>query len=39
MPHAGMWHIETLRLALSAIRGTRVGSPYKYDPVFVFRKA
>jgi hypothetical protein len=24
MPHAGMWHIETLRLAQSAIPGTGV---------------
>jgi hypothetical protein len=35
----GFRHIETLRLALSAMPGTRAGSPYKYEPVFVFRKA
>jgi hypothetical protein len=31
--------IETLQLALSAMPGTRSGSPYKYEPVFVFTKA
>ncbi len=31
-------HVETLRLALSAMPGTRAGSPYRYEPVFVFRK-
>ncbi len=30
--------IETLRLALSAMPGSRVGSAYKYEPVFAFRK-
>jgi hypothetical protein len=35
----GFCHVETLRLALSAIQGTRKGSPYKYEPVFVFKKS
>lgn len=35
----GFRHIETLRLALSAMPGTRNGSPYKFEPVYVFRKA
>ncbi len=35
----GFRHIETLRLALSAIPGTRAGSPYKFEPVHVFEKA
>jgi hypothetical protein len=35
----GFRHIETLRLALSAIPGTRVGSAYRFEPVFVFTKA
>lgn len=34
----GFRHIETLRLALSAMPGTREGSPYKFEPVYVFRK-
>jgi hypothetical protein len=34
----GFRHIETLRLALSAMPGTRAGSPHKYEPVFVFKK-
>jgi hypothetical protein len=34
----GFRHIETLRLALSAMLGTRAGSVYKFEPVFVFRK-
>jgi hypothetical protein len=35
----GLRLVETLRLALSAMPGTRAGSPYKYEPVFAFRKA
>jgi hypothetical protein len=35
----GFTHIETLRLALSAMPGTRAGSAYKFEPVFVFRKS
>jgi hypothetical protein len=35
----GFRHIETLRLALSAIPGTRAGSSHKYEPVYAFRKA
>jgi hypothetical protein len=35
----GFRHIETLRLALSAMPGTRAGLPYKYEPVYVFWKA
>ena len=34
----GFRHIETLRLALSAMPGTRAGSPYKFEPVYVFTK-
>jgi hypothetical protein len=34
----GFRHIETLRLALAAMPGTRKGSPYKYEPVFIFEK-
>jgi len=34
----GFRHIDTLRLALSAMLGTRAGSVYKFEPVFVFRK-
>jgi hypothetical protein len=30
--------VETLRLALSAIPGARAGSPYKFEPVFIFEK-
>jgi hypothetical protein len=35
----GFRPVETLRLALSAIPGARAGSAYKYEPVYVFRKA
>jgi hypothetical protein len=35
----GFKHIETLRLALSAMPGTRDGSPYKFEPTYVFEKA
>ncbi len=35
----GFRHVETLRLALSAIPGARRGSAYKYEPVFIFEKA
>lgn len=35
----GFRHVETLRLALSAIPGTRAGSAYRFEPVFVFKKA
>jgi hypothetical protein len=35
----GFRHIETLRLALSAMPGTRAGSVYKHEPVYVFRKS
>lgn len=35
----GFWHVETLRLALSAMPGTRAGSAYRFEPVFVFKKA
>lgn len=35
----GFRHIETLRLALSAMPGTRAGSPYKFEPVYVFRQS
>lgn len=35
----GFRHIETLQLALSRMPGTRAGSPYKFEAVFVFRKA
>ena len=31
--------VETLRLALGAMPGTRAGSPYKFEPVYGFRKA
>ena len=34
----GFRHVETLRLALSAMPGTRVGSPYRFEPVYVFKK-
>jgi hypothetical protein len=34
----GFRHVETLRLALAAMPGTRTGSPYKFEPVFVFKK-
>jgi hypothetical protein len=34
----GFRHIETLRLALAAMPGTRKGSPYKYEPVYVFQR-
>lgn len=34
----GFRHIETLQLALSRMPGTRTGSAYKYEPVFVLRK-
>lgn len=34
----GFRHIETLRLALAAMPGTRKGSPYKYEPVFILEK-
>ena len=34
----GFRHVETLRLALSAMPGTRSGSPYKFEPVFVLEK-
>jgi hypothetical protein len=34
----GFRHIETLRLALSAMPGTRTGSPYRFEPVFVFQR-
>ena len=34
----GFRHVETLRLALAAMPGTRKGSPYKYEPVYVFDK-
>jgi hypothetical protein len=35
----GLRQVETLRLALSAMPGTRAGSPYKHEPIFVFEKA
>ena len=35
----GFRHIETLRLALAAMPGTRTGSAYKHEPVYVFRKS
>jgi hypothetical protein len=35
----GFRHVETLCLALSAMPGTRAGSAYKYEPVYVFRKS
>jgi hypothetical protein len=35
----GFRHVETLRLALAAMPGTRTGSPYKFEPVYVFRKS
>ena len=35
----GFRHIETLRLALAAMPGTRKGSPFKFEPVFVFDKS
>jgi hypothetical protein len=38
MPQAGMWHIETLRLALVAMPGTRAESAYKYEPIYVFQR-
>ncbi len=34
----GFRHIETLRLALSAMPGTRAGAMFKYEPVFIFEK-
>ncbi len=35
----GFRHIETLRLALSAMPGTRAGAMFKYEPVFIFGKS
>jgi hypothetical protein len=35
----GFRHVETLRLALSAMPGTRAGSAYKYEQAFAFTKA
>jgi len=35
----GFRHIETLQLTLAAMPGTRKGSPYKFEPDYVFKKA
>jgi hypothetical protein len=34
----GFRHVETSRLVLAAMPGTRAGSPYKHEPVFIFGK-
>jgi hypothetical protein len=35
----GFRHRETLKVALSAMPGTRDGSPFKHEPIFVFVKS
>jgi hypothetical protein len=35
----GFRHIETLRITLAAMPGTRKGSPYKFEPVYVFKRS